>query len=364
MKMLFEPWHLNISYDITTHCNAKCPQCHRTNRKGLDRNERVPLVHVPKEKIFKAFTPGLLSRIDRLALVPTWGDTMMHPDIYEIVEYFLDVNKHRINFHVYIDTNGSMRDEDWWFRFGGLMKKEKSHGPRLHVNWDIDGHNQEIHSHYRRNTDLNKILRNMEAFSETLAKTTSQTILFKHNQPYMKEIKETAINHGSTEHTFVTSERFYDKSSIYEFIDEKGKDRILEKANETKLKNTFIAHMKHEEDYKKYKKKVVCRWSLVNKININFDGQVWPCCYFGYADVGSDDISHQEQFYSTDLIKEYNKNKLDNNIYYTDIENMLKNKWWSEYLPKSIEESPIPQCTENCSSYDPNSRVQLRTVDT
>ena len=42
---------------------------------------------------------------------------------------------------------------------------------------------------------------------------------------------------------------------------------------------------------------------------------------------------------------------------------MLKNKWWSEYLPKSIEESPIPQCTENCSSYDPNSRVQLRTVD-
>jgi MoaA/NifB/PqqE/SkfB family radical SAM enzyme len=363
--MLFEPYNLNVSYDITTYCNAKCPQCHRTNKNGLARNESVPLVHVPKEKIFKTFTPDLLSRINYLALVPTWGDTMMHPDIYEIIEYFLEVNKERQDFSVSIDTNGSMRDEDFWFKFGCLQRK--THGPRLHVKWDIDGHNQEIHSHYRRNTNLDKILRNMEAFSQTLARTTSQTILFKHNQPYMKEIKEVATKAGSTQHTFVMSERFYNKSSngnnYYEFIDEAGATQILEKADESKLKNTFIAHMSDEEDYEEYKKRVVCRWALINKININFDGQVWPCCYFGYSDIGSDDISHQEQFYKADLIKEYNKNRLENNIYYNTIEDMLKNKWWTEYLPKSIEEDPVPQCTRNCSSYDPNSRVQLRTVD-
>ena len=68
--MLFEPHNLNISYDITTYCNAKCPQCHRTNKNGLARNERVPLVHVPKEKIFRTFTPDLLSRINHKATHP------------------------------------------------------------------------------------------------------------------------------------------------------------------------------------------------------------------------------------------------------------------------------------------------------
>lgn len=362
--MLYKPNNLAVAYDITTYCNAKCPQCHRTNKNGLSRNERVPLVHVPKEKIFKAFTPDLLRRINNIALVPTWGDTMMHPDIYEIVEYFLDVNKRRSEFSVSLDTNGSMRDEDFWFKFGGLQKK--SYGPHLHVKWDIDGHTQEIHSHYRRNTNLDKVLRNMEAFAQTPAITSSQTILFKHNQPYMKEIKELATKVGSTEHTFVMSERFYNGSSqnnIYEFIDEEGETQILERADGSKLKNTYIAHMKEKEDYEDYKKRVVCRWSLINKVNINFDGQVWPCCYFGYPDVGSDDINHQKQFYATELIQKYNEHRLDNNIYFNTMENILKNEWWTVHLPKSIAEAPIGQCTRNCSSYDTNSRIQLRTTE-
>jgi MoaA/NifB/PqqE/SkfB family radical SAM enzyme len=360
--MLFKPYDMAISLDLTTYCNAKCPQCHRTDRYGLDRNERFPLVNVSFEKFKSAFTPDTIRRFVSMSLVPTWGDMLMHPEVYEICEYILKCHKDNPSFVLQMDTNGSMRDEDWWFKFGGL---KKLNGPSLHVKFDVDGINQEMHEFYRRNTDLNKVLRNMQAFSETFAKTQSQTILFKHNQPYMKEIKELAEAHGSEIHSFVASERFHpaqtnDKGQ-YNFTFE-NTEYVLEKANPAVFKDPVISHLREDEDYERMKTEVVCRWSKDNKININFDGQVWPCCYFGYSDHGTDDPAHQSRFYSNELIEKYNKNRLRNNIYFTPIEEILTNEWWTEDLPRSIAEEPISQCERNCSFCHPDSVTQWRTL--
>ena len=50
--------NLTLVLDITTHCNAKCPQCSRTNEfeKGLPKVDWLPLTHVPLDDLKKYYT--------------------------------------------------------------------------------------------------------------------------------------------------------------------------------------------------------------------------------------------------------------------------------------------------------------------
>jgi MoaA/NifB/PqqE/SkfB family radical SAM enzyme len=73
---------------------------------------------------------------------------------------------------------------------------------------DVDGTTQEMHNIYRRDTNLENVLKNIKAFASSGAELTTQTILFKHNEEYQEEIKQLCKDHGSVRHTFVKSDRF------------------------------------------------------------------------------------------------------------------------------------------------------------
>ena len=54
-------WHnknISLTLDITTHCNAKCPQCARTDNLsgGLKRYSNIPLMHWSIAQIKAVFT--------------------------------------------------------------------------------------------------------------------------------------------------------------------------------------------------------------------------------------------------------------------------------------------------------------------
>jgi MoaA/NifB/PqqE/SkfB family radical SAM enzyme len=36
---------ITLVIDITTYCNAKCPQCARTDTNGLGKREKLPLIN-------------------------------------------------------------------------------------------------------------------------------------------------------------------------------------------------------------------------------------------------------------------------------------------------------------------------------
>ena len=95
---------------------------------------------------------------------------------------------------------------------------------------------------------------------------------------------------------------------------------------------------------------------MTNSLNINFDGNVWPCCFFGNAAImNKDNWKKQHKF----IKKYYDYN---NNIYETDIEDILRNDWWKE-LPYVIEsENPVRQCIRQCTKRV--QKGQLRLVNT
>jgi MoaA/NifB/PqqE/SkfB family radical SAM enzyme len=206
--------------DLSTYCNAACPQCHRTNEGGLGKTDWLPLVQWSLEQFKQAFPPHLMSIYKRFELCGTWGDPIMNKDIFEIVEYILTNS----NCTVQVNTNGSIRDADWWWKFGVMG------GSRLQTWFDIDGIDQEMHSLYRQSTDLEKIKENVTAYCATNARACAMVIVFKHNQDYLYDIYELICSLGVTgQILFTESNRFY-RDSVFKFTDESGTELVLEQS--------------------------------------------------------------------------------------------------------------------------------------
>lgn len=205
--------------DLSTYCNAACPQCHRTNTKGLDKVDWLPLIQWDLNTFKKAFPVSTLPSYEKFTFCGTFGDPIMNKDIFEIVEYIV---KHSA-CKIMINTNGSIRDEQWWWNLGMLAKD------RLRVIFAVDGINEEMHSRYRQKTSLKKVIENMEALATTPANIDGCTIVFKHNEDYIHEIENMARRAGATRYFTISSNRFK-QNNIFTFIDEDDNIGTLEKS--------------------------------------------------------------------------------------------------------------------------------------
>ena len=318
---------ISIFMDISTFCNAGCPQCHRTDSNGLGKVDWLPLVQWSLAEFKTAFPRKTMRKIKHFHFCGTYGDPMMAKEIYEIVEYIIKRSESDIIF----DTNGAMRNEDFWWDMGSLG------GDRLSLRFDVDGIDQKMHSHYRRFTSLEKVLNHMNIASQTNCKVHAQTILFKHNEDYKEEIKALCEKNGATHHEFISSNRF-DKGPVTEHVDEKGNPFTLEDV--TKVKPSRKPDLKGQH-------KIFCQWAKPkNEVVVSYDGQVLPCCY------------HQNPYHrkfrgllvgNDQLYSEYEKDKLKYNILHTPLKEILESKWYSKDLPDSIEDKPLEICTAICS---------------
>lgn len=224
--------NLTAWLDLSTYCNAACPQCHRTDVDGCGKVEWLPLVQWSFAQFKDMFPPETLGAYRNFDICGTWGDPGMNKDLVKICSYILNSsmpqelrsNERFANHNhtsITLHTNGSMRDEDFWWKLGHEC------GKRLKIEFTLDGTTQEMHSLYRRKTDLIKTLEHMEAAAEGGATVTTFTVVFKHNQDYIHEIRELAEEFGSTDSLFVPSNRFHHDTS-FGFMSETGESLVLE----------------------------------------------------------------------------------------------------------------------------------------
>ena len=335
---------ISLTLDFTTHCNAKCPQCGRTDQisGGLKKYENIPLKHWSIDEVKSVYTKKQLENVKGITFSPTWGDPMMNPDAYKIIDHLLKM----LPFNATLTniTNGSMRTEEYWWWLGGLALKHYT--KKFVTIFDVDGINQEMHSMYRRNTKLQKVLDNMKAFSSNgRSITRSQSIIFKHNQDYMEEIKELTKSYGSQNHAFVKSDRFKQNKNgdyiPYKFLDENNNEVILEWAD----KPWADTHVPLGKDII-LNNEIICKWAVTNNLNINFDGLVWPCCY-----IGAMDYSQQSaKFNQLEVIKDFKANALLHNIKFTPLKDIIKSQWYTKTLQENISNNPISICKKQCST--------------
>lgn len=212
---------LTAMVDLSTYCNASCPQCHRTDQEDISKkNYWLPLVQWSLETFKKRFPKQSLYRYRQIICCGTWGDPMMNKDIMEIVKYILSSNDKTI---VIINTNASLRDETWWWELGMISYK---YNHRLEVIFDVDGITQEQHATYRVGTELDKVLTHMKAFTESGSVARCFTIVFEHNQDDVEKIGELAKENGAIEMYIQPSNRFDKNPEQFRYIQE-GKIRHL-----------------------------------------------------------------------------------------------------------------------------------------
>lgn len=226
---------LKLFIDISTYCNAGCPECHRTNVKdgGLGKIDWLPWVRWSLEEFKNAYTPELLNQCSDIEVCGTWGDPIMCKDLLPIVEYMVESNP---DLHISIDTNGSVRPKSWWRQLGALS--EKANRP-VEVDFAVEGITQEMHNAYRRKTKLDVILANMKEFTDAGGLATTFCVVHKHNQDFLQEIKDLTTAYGSRRINYVESNRFYD-GPTFEFVNENGEVDKLEQATEGYFKPSGV----------------------------------------------------------------------------------------------------------------------------
>lgn len=220
-KELFDKQDLIAWIDLSTFCNAGCPQCHRTDKDGLGKAGWLPLIQWTLDQFKRAYPLRSLDHYKRFEFCGTWGDPVMCKDLLDIIRY---IREHNPDADIQINTNGSIRDEEWWWDLGVVG------GNKLQVWFDIDGIDQEMHSLYRQKTDLEKIKENVESYCATGASACAMVIVFKHNEEYLWDIHDMIRDLGvKGKILFTESNRFY-HGPTFEFVDEGGEKKVLEQS--------------------------------------------------------------------------------------------------------------------------------------
>jgi len=334
---------LSLDMELTTFCNARCPQCSRTDEfNNLNKKEWLPLTQISISKFKKWLSPEDISHIKNFHFSGTYGDPGMCKDLDKIVAYIID---NSTTTTISINTNGGMRNTDFWWDIGAKGQD------RIKIIFDVDGINQEMHEFYRRGVELSRVLDNMSAVLQTPAQVSVLTVLFKHNEEYLEHIQDMCREIGVKDFDSVEGNNFRN-GPIYKFFDEDGNEQqliqITREDREQGLErlDRRVRDHRHKSILKEYIK-IKCLAAEQQNLKVHASGLVAPCCYLStpleMASVyktNENPSAHittsgknGDQF--NPLMKEYVDNSEDFNLNHTQIKDIIYHPWFNNKLQDS-----------------------------
>ena len=172
-----------IDFGITSHCNAACSGCNRTNNETRKAHEWLKLKHLDADNLIKCifeaykFFPSLKT----IKFCGDRGDPMMHPDIEFLINTLCKEGQ-----NLKINTNGSLRSPDFYEKIADYKN--------MTLTWSIDGFEETNHV-YRYGCDFDKIWNNFTTFCKSGGGSNANWdfLVFKHNWHEIPRVKEEAI---------------------------------------------------------------------------------------------------------------------------------------------------------------------------
>ena len=243
---------VSISFEPTTSCNLRCPEC----PSGLRAFTR------PTGMLESNFFKETIDEIHRELLYLIFyfqGEPYLNPAFLDMVKYASDKGVYTAtssNAHYLNDTNA--------------RKTVESGLDRLIIS--IDGTTQETYKQYRVGGDLSKVLegaRNIVKWKKALKSKTPfvffQFLVVKHNEHQIEEIRQMAKEIGVDEVRFKTAQ-------VYDYANDPN--------------NLIPTNQKYSRYYKDASGQFQPRnklanhcWKLWHANVITWDGLVVPCCF-------------------------------------------------------------------------------------
>lgn len=230
-----------IQIESSTICNGKCKFCGRLNVSKSLLNKKIS-----KRAIKNLLTDKLRDSIECISFIGNYGDPMYNLDV---IKYTIDkIDKSALS----ISTNGSMHSSKIWKEFGKHISKNEKHT----VSFCIDGISNATNTY--RETDYDRVIRNMMSFMDGGGKAEIKFIVFRENEKYIDEVKDIAMKLGVRRVIFVNSWKY---------------DNKFQKPN-------FIENITCGGSVKSH-----CRFKDSNEIFVDVGGYVVSCSYMGSSDL-------------------------------------------------------------------------------
>lgn len=336
--------HINhLHLEVTTACDAACPQCAR-NWWGSS--------HTPVEMYTGEFQPEWVKRFkpfnfDKITINGNYGDICAHSDPIKLLNA-IKTEWPRVSLQ--INSAGYGLTTEQWREIGYLGWIGKGCLP-VQVEFGIDGVDQETHSKYRRGTQLDRILENAAAFMDAGGQATWAFTEFEHNKHQVDEAKYLAETMGFEGFIVRPSMRHQnnmptpvvnDNADIIDWI---GPPRDSNPAFERSIKgmqrNLKISHSKQDfsvnrsEVSVQYATAVNC-WAKIEKsIYVDANGLLYPCGWLGKPITWKNTCEH------LDTPLGFNNTSENSAV------SILQNNFW-EKLHDSTTDNSLSVCQRNC----------------
>ena len=243
---------ISISFEPTTSCNLKCPEC----PSGLREFTR------PRGMLKKDFFSQTIDDIykDIVYLIFYFqGEPYLNKKFLEMVSYASSKG-----LYTATSTNGHFLTDE-------MAKKTVESGlDRLIIS--LDGTTQEVYEQYRREGNIEKVIegaRNIVKWKKELKSKTPfvffQFLVVKPNEHQIEDVKKLAKEVGVDEVRFKTAQ-------IYDYEND---------PNQLIPKNEKFSRYKKNKDGKQVAKNKLQNhcWKLWQANVITWDGMVVPCCF-------------------------------------------------------------------------------------
>lgn len=346
--------------EITTYCNAACPQCPR-NISGGSVNPHLPLRHLSRETIDRAFTPELCSKIRQVFFCGSYGDPIVHPDFLDILRDFRSKNP---TLWLYIHSNGGVHDTAWWKELAEILN---GYGK---IDFGIDGLEDTNHL-YRRGVKFDKAINNAQAFIQAGGKAQWNYIVFKHNEHQIETARMLSEIIGFEKILFRGTGRFLNHSTLeesetWDVVPKRDAPYQLEVTTLDEYRN---ASMKRLDDLKNEypnirdyfdETTVKCDACIGNKVTITAEGLVLPCNFFEhnlydarFRDREVAPGAHDLHFVDgqNQVAKFVNQHRSELDINTNSIEQVFASNFWDTLVTswdKTLEQGRIFECAFTC----------------
>lgn len=349
--------------EITSHCNASCPQCPR-NMSGGDVIPNLPVQHLSKEVIANAFDEETCKRIRMIFFCGSHGDPIAHPHFLEILKDLRAKNEHT---WLYIHTNGGIRSPSYWKEMAHILN---GYGQ---VDFGIDGLEDTAHL-YRKGVKYTRVMENAKAFIDANGRAQWNFIVFKHNEHQVDQVKKLGKELGFYNVLVRNTGRFFNHRDITEMtewvVHDKGKTYKLYPPSNPDYRNNSMKNLVAlREEYKNLDDyfnttEIFCDALHGNKVAINADGLMLPCNFLSHnlydqrffdpmsmpgayhLSTNKDGKNHVRAF-----LEQYGLDNL--NIKHKSIPEIFQNRMWADLtdsLDKDFCNGRLFECAMTCGS--------------
>lgn len=259
----------SVHLEISTRCNAACPDCPR-NFRGVDIIDTYPLLDMKLHQAKKIFAPEFVQQLDNILINGNYGDFVTASNGLAIVEYFKECNP---KIRIEISSNASARP-NIWKRLGELG---------VTVDFRLDGL-KDTHHLYRQNTNWDLIISNAKKFIAAGGTAVWAMIKFKHNEHQIEACEQLSKELGFSKFWLVDNGR----NSFPVFTPDKVLSHVVGDYNgPVSFEDVYSTYLEQGNRAKHLititdNKEIDCYAKRNNEIYISANGEVHPCCWIGY----------------------------------------------------------------------------------